>query len=160
LYKSRKMLTLDCPDLNLTINVFKELQLLQNLNNYSIGKGFTVPFMFVSFIFSTFGPFALLSFYHVLDPVAIIVIVAPASALTLYSTCFFLLSGRITAESVKLLTHLSEIKYTRLWKARVTSMQPLRTYIGIFFYVEHNSVLIYCSMVVNTVINLIISYGR
>jgi len=145
--------------LDASITVFKELQLIQHLSNYSIGQGFAVPFMIITFSLSTFAEFALISFHHVLDPTAILVIVCCLCTGTLFPTCYFLMSSRVTSLSVEVLTKFSHMSQTKLLKSRVRSIHPLLVHVGVFFYARRNSILIYFSMVVSTVINLVLSFG-
>jgi len=140
---------------------YNQLQLIQNINNYSVGNFYGVILVVTSF--TLFGGFGLISFYHALEPAAMLVILCCLISGTVLSACYFYLASRVTELSEEFLVKVPRMrgntKSGLLWNAKMRAFHPLRVHVGIFFYANRNSGRRYHDIVISTVINLVLSFG-
>ena len=150
-----RQLCVDC-----ALRNYRSLQLIQSSFNDSLGKGFMPTVIFGLFVLSTTAFFALISFYEQLNSFAIIIIACNLVFTMILPSTSFTLSSRVNFLSQDLLKHLSEINSKKLIKRKIKSTTPLRLYIGILFYAKPETMLTYFDILLNTVITLIISFGK
>ena len=140
--------------LSTALKIYRRLQLNHSLFNSSIGTGFLAIAIFSTGIISIISIFSIICFYHVLNPVGMLMILLLGTVPPVLVSFSFILTANLSDRSSDFLQTVINLEPTQDMCRTLKSFPFLRTSFAGYFYSSSDIILVFFSIIFEHVITL------